>query len=70
MGPKNNSARVRKVRVLSNRFRSTLCTSLTQDLIVDGLHSHLRYVLTQCSAIDAAFHHAYIAYPVEEELPA
>lgn len=70
IGRGSHSQRTTKVTSLAHRLRATLRTSHTQNLMQDGLHSHLRYVLDQCGQIHQAVHHSYFAYPVEEELAA
>jgi uncharacterized alpha-E superfamily protein len=64
------SQRATRVNNLAHRMRSTLQFSHTQSLLIDGLQSHLRYVLDGCGHIHNAIHQAYIVYPVEEELAA
>lgn len=66
----NRSHRSTRLNNISHRLRATLRFSQTQNLMLDGLHSHLRYVLDGCGHIHNAIHQAYIAYPVEEELSA
>jgi uncharacterized alpha-E superfamily protein len=70
IGRSTQSHRASKASSLAHRLRATLRTSHTQNLMVDGVHSHLRYVLDQCGQIHIAIRHAYFAYPIEEELAA
>ena len=70
IGLGSQTHRTSKPTTLAHRLRATLGTSDAQNLMQDGLHSHLRYVLDQCGQIHQAIHHSYFAYPVEEELAA
>ncbi len=70
IGRGSHAQRTTKVTSLAHRLRATLRTSDTQNIMQDGLHSHLRYVLDQCGQLHQAIHHSYFAYPVEEELAA
>ena len=68
IGKVTRSQRTSRVNNVAHRLRSTLRFSQPDDLLLDGLSSHLRYVLDGCSQIHQSIHQAYIAYPVEQEL--
>ncbi|HEY0072472.1 MAG TPA: alpha-E domain-containing protein [Abditibacteriaceae bacterium] len=68
IGKITRSHRATRVNNVAHRLRSTLRFSQPTDLLLDGLSSHLRYVLDGCGQIHHAIHQAYIAYPVEQEL--
>ena len=68
IGKSTKSHRAKRVNSAARRMRATMRFSQAENLMLDGLSSHLRYVMEQCGAIHVAIHQAYITYPVEEEL--